>query len=217
MIRAAPLRTLQRRVEPAIYFPMAQDFLTGMTLILNARDASDAVLRDLRRRIEMVPGRGPAPVVVRTLDSHLRQTALAPLRIATTLVEASAVTAFVLGVLGLWGAMSDSAHRRRREIAVRVALGATGWRVIRQIVSEGAGLAAVGLVAGLAGSVPVADTLARIATFDKQAAVSVAGGPARTAGLCGSHQRAPRPPGARRRPAVNHAHRPVVDFLHNNL
>ncbi|HUE84973.1 MAG TPA: hypothetical protein VMO26_02750 [Vicinamibacterales bacterium] len=72
-----------------------------MTLILDAREASDAVLARLHRRLDAVPGRGPAPVVVRTLDSHLSKTALAPLRIATTLVSVSAATALALGMLGL--------------------------------------------------------------------------------------------------------------------
>jgi len=126
------------------------------------REASDTVLADLHRRLEAVPGRGPAPVVVRTLDAHLSRTALAPLRIATTLVSASAATAVLLGVVGLYGAMTDSARRRRREIAVRVALGAPGWRVIRHITTDGARLAAAGTVAGLLGSVLMARALAHI-------------------------------------------------------
>lgn len=162
VVRAAPLRTLQSRIEPAIYFPMAQDFLPGMTLILEAREATDTVLADVYRRLAAVPGRGPAPVVIRTLDSHLSSTALAPLRIATMLVGASAATALALGMLGLYGAMTDSARQRRREIAVRMALGAPGWRVIRQVVSEGARLAVAGTIAGMLGSILVARSLAHI-------------------------------------------------------
>jgi hypothetical protein len=108
---------------------MAQDFLRGMTLILAAREVSDQRLADLHRRLESVPDRGPAPVVVRTLESHLSKTALAPARIATTLVGASAATAVALGVLGLYGAMTDSVRRRRRELGVQIALGAPAWCV----------------------------------------------------------------------------------------
>ena len=38
VVHSALLRTSQRRAEPAIYFPMAQDFLPRMTLILGARE-----------------------------------------------------------------------------------------------------------------------------------------------------------------------------------
>jgi predicted permease len=163
VVRATPLRTLQGRIEPAIYFPMVQDFLPGMTVILESQDASDAVLASLFRKLSAVPGRGRGEVVVRTLDSHLSKTALAPLRIATTLVGASAATALALGVLGLYGAMADAARQRRRELAVRIALGAQGWRVIRQVVSEGARLAVAGTVAGMLGSILVARSLAQVA------------------------------------------------------
>ena len=58
--------------------------------------------------------------------------------------------------------MSDAARRRRREIAVRLALGAQSWRVIRQVLAEGIKLASVGTVAGLGGSLLVARWLSRV-------------------------------------------------------
>ena len=58
---SALLRTLQRRVEPAIYFPMAQDFSPRMTLILGAREPTDAMLAAVRRRLDGVPGGRTAP------------------------------------------------------------------------------------------------------------------------------------------------------------
>jgi ABC-type antimicrobial peptide transport system permease subunit len=169
-VRSVPLRTFQRRIEPSIYFPMAQDFLRGMTLILATREVSEALLTDLHRRLEAVPGRGPAPVVVRTLESHLSRTALAPSRIATTLIGALAATALALSVLGLYGVMTDSVRRRRRDIAVRIALGAPAWQVIRQVVSDGARLAAAGTVAGMLASIFLARWLARTPPYGDRAA-----------------------------------------------
>jgi predicted permease len=161
VVQEAPLRTFQRRAEPAIYFSMAEDFIPRMTLILGARQASDALIAEVRRRLEMVPG-GAALPVVRTLDAHLRQTALAPLRIATVLVGAFAAIALALGLLGVHGALADAARQQRREIAVRIALGAQGWRVIRQVMGEGGRLAAAGALAGIGGALLVMHLLARI-------------------------------------------------------
>ena len=162
VVPSAMLGTFQRRAEPAIYFPMAQDVLLRMTLLLRTRDATDTMLTALHRRLDAVPGRGPAPVVVKTLEAHLSRTSLAPLRIATVLVGTSAATALALGVLGLYGAMTDAARQRRRDIAVRLALGAQGWRVIRQVLADGLRLAGAGTVAGMLGSLLVARLLARI-------------------------------------------------------
>ena len=61
------------------------------------------------RRLDDVPG-GRGPVAVTTLATHMARTALAPERIATVLVAASATTSLALGVLGLYGAMSDAAR-----------------------------------------------------------------------------------------------------------
>jgi putative ABC transport system permease protein len=162
VVHSAPLRTSQRRLEPTIYFPMAQDFLPRMTLILGTRDANDGLVASVRRRLDDVPGGAPGRIAVTTLEAHLTRTALAPARIATVLVGASAAMALTLGVLGLYGAMTDAARQRRREIAVRVALGAQGWRVIRQVLGEGLRLAGAGTVAGMLASLLIARWLAQI-------------------------------------------------------
>jgi ABC-type antimicrobial peptide transport system permease subunit len=138
---------------------MAQDFLPRMTLVLSAREATDELLASVRRQLDAVAGGIPATVT--TLDAYLSRTALAPERIATLLMGASAAMALTLGVLGMYGAMADSTRQRRREIAVRFALGAQRWRVIRQVLAQGLRLAAAGTVAGMLGSLVVARWLAR--------------------------------------------------------
>jgi ABC-type antimicrobial peptide transport system permease subunit len=158
VVHPALLRGLQRRLEPSMYVPMAQNFQRNMTLILDAREADDATVASVRRRLDDIPGGG---AVVTTLDAHLSRTALASDRIATVLVGASTATALTLGMLGLYGAMTDAARQRRRETAVRIALGAQGWRVIHPVLAEGLRLAAAGTAAGMLGSILVARWLAR--------------------------------------------------------
>jgi len=161
VVRSLVLRTAQRRAEPAIYLPMTQDFLPHMTVILQTRNATDATLTAVRKALSGVPG-GRGPGDVRTLEQHLSRVALAPERIATVLVGASAAMALGLGVLGLYGAMSDATRQRRREFGVRLALGAKGWRLIRDVLFEGVRLAAAGTAVGLFGSVFVARWLTRV-------------------------------------------------------
>ena len=161
VVRSPLLRSSQRESPPAIFLPPWQALEGRMTLILGARRADaelvDAVGRALRRC------RSGRIVAVRTLDAHLSLTALAPARIATLLVAAAAIFALVLAGLGLYGALAESARQRRREIALRLALGAQSWRVIRQVLSEGLRLAAVGAVGGAIGSVLVMRWLWRLA------------------------------------------------------
>jgi cell division protein FtsX len=164
VVHVPAMRVAQRRPEAAIYLPLSQHFVPRMTLILGARDASDrpdAVVRSVRTQLDQVKGGFNSPFVT-TLDAHLRAIALAPQRIAVVLVSASAVTALALAVLGLYGAMSDAARHRRREIAVRLALGAQAWRVLRQVLWEGARLALTGALAGTIGALLVIRLLARV-------------------------------------------------------
>ena len=142
------LRASQREAEPAIYFPMTQDFLPRMTLIIGSRDASPATIASLRSRLDGIPG-GRSPVVVTTLEEHLSRVALAPERIAMALIGASAAIALLLGGLGLYGAMVDATRQRRREFGVRLALGSPGWRLVSEVLREGARLATAGTIAAL--------------------------------------------------------------------
>jgi hypothetical protein len=166
VVHSKPIGAFQRHVEPSIFFPMSEDCLPSMTLIAGARKANSSMLTDLRSRIEAVPGRGPAPVVIKTLATHIAHTALAPLRIATIIIGASATTALILSILGLFGALSDAMQQRRRELAIRIALGAQRWHIICAVLIEGGRLACAGALIGMLVSAALSHSLARIAPGD---------------------------------------------------
>ena len=160
--QSASLGTFQRQVEPALYLPMLQDALPRMTMIVETREENGPSLADLRRVIESVQGSGPAPMILRTLDTYLTQTSLAPLHIATMILGASGTMALLLSVLGLFGALSDAARQRRRELAMRMALGAQRWRIIGHVMGEGGRLAGAGAAAGMLASLALSRWLAGI-------------------------------------------------------
>src|SRR5262249_50631908 len=118
-------------------------------------------IEDVQTAVERVPGSAMTPNV-RTFETYLRRTALAPLHIATAIVGACAVLALFLGVLGLYGALNDGARARRREVAIRLAMGAKRRHLIGQVLEEGGRLAGMGVLFGLAGSVGVAAALPRM-------------------------------------------------------
>jgi len=60
--------------------------------------------------------------------------------------------ALVLGIVGVYGVMTHFATRRRRDWAIRVAIGLPGSRVIAHVLGHGAVLVSTGIVAGLAGA-----------------------------------------------------------------
>ena len=72
--------------------------------------------------------------------------------------------ALVLGVVGLYGVISYVVSQRRREIAIRLALGAQQSAVTRTFVRYGAGLAGVGVLIGLGAAAAVTRFMARCST-----------------------------------------------------
>ena len=144
-----------------------------MTMNVRTREGNSPTVADVERVIERVPGMGPAPPVIKTLETHLAQTSLAPLRIATMIFAASATLALLLSILGLFGALSDAARERRRELAIRIALGAQRWRVIRQVLGEGGRLGCAGVVIGTLASLLLWRPMTRIIPGDGSPALWV--------------------------------------------
>jgi ABC-type antimicrobial peptide transport system permease subunit len=92
-----------------------------------------------------------------TIDSSLWMT-----RIAAGLLAVFGVLALALASVGLYGLVAFSVHQRRRELGVRIALGAGHRDVLRLVLREGMGLVLVGLVAGVGLSLIVSRTLASL-------------------------------------------------------
>jgi len=111
---------------------------------------TEGMLDDVRRTIERVaPG---FAVQSTTTMSRVLDNAVGPARQIMTLLALLSVLALILGAVGIYGVISHFAARRKRDWAIRVALGLPGSRVVSHIVGQGAGLVAVGIVAGALGT-----------------------------------------------------------------
>jgi putative ABC transport system permease protein len=75
---------------------------------------------------------------------------------AVVLMATFGVIAMILACIGLYGILASAVEERRREIGVRMALGASNGRVLKLIVKQGMTLVAAGLVIGLAAALMTA-------------------------------------------------------------
>lgn len=113
-------------------------------------EGGDTTLAANAQRIlrELAPG---VPVQVRTLADAF-DAALRGRRFNLVLITVFALTALVLAVAGTYGLISVLVAQRRREIGIRVALGADTTSVLALVMRQAARLAAIGAAVGLAAS-----------------------------------------------------------------
>ena len=85
--------------------------------------------------------------------------AVGPARQIMALLSLLSALALILGAVGIYGVMSHFATRRKRDWAIRVALGLTRRRVVSKIVGQGAALITLGIVVGGLATMALSRTL----------------------------------------------------------
>jgi putative ABC transport system permease protein len=152
---------LTDEAEPVRYYLASQSGWMGNHATLVARaatpGASASLLDAMRRTINRV-----APdfaIQESTTMSRILDVAVGPARQIMTLLTMLSALALVLGAIGIYGVISHFAARRKRDWAIRVALGLTGSRVVMHIVAQGATLVAIGIAFGVIGTVALSRLL----------------------------------------------------------
>ena len=135
---------------PAVYLPETQMTYPQLNLVMRTTGDPVGAIPAVRRELRALAP-GVALEQVRTLRDVF-SASLARQRFSLVLIGAFAIAALALAVVGLYGVIALSVGERRRELGVRLALGARPVTVLRLVLGEGARIAAAGIVVGLAGS-----------------------------------------------------------------
>lgn len=141
---------LGQDAAPHSYAPYAQSATAFSRRYVILRAAGDpAVLAGAVRRV--VRRMDPLLAVAHLATTRaIVQRAAAPRRFGTALSALFALAGLLLAAAGLYGVLAYAVERRRREIAIRLALGAAPGAVASRIVGEGLRLALAGGAIGLA-------------------------------------------------------------------
>jgi predicted permease len=121
-----------------------------MNYVVRSETSAAALLPSVRRAVNAVDAK-LALAQVRTLHDILDR-ASAQMAFTMVLIVIAATVALLLGVIGIYGAMSYIVSQRTGEIGIRLALGAEPGSVARMIVWQGAVVALAGIAVGLASS-----------------------------------------------------------------
>ena len=136
--------------EPDVYYPFAQRTATDLEIAVRMRDGSQLATPLLQREVAALdPG---LPLFqVAPLESALAAQNVAP-RFGSLVLAGFSVVALVLAGIGIYGVIAFVVGLSRREIAIRLALGANHAQVLRVVMTNGMLLVLAGLLLGVLGA-----------------------------------------------------------------
>ncbi|HSG09805.1 MAG TPA: ADOP family duplicated permease, partial [Longimicrobiales bacterium] len=135
---------------PTLYLSNLQNNRVKVTMVARTRGEPLLLARAVRDAIREVDSE--QTITHMFTFEELVSEAVARPRLLTVILGAFGVLGLVLGALGIYGVLAFLVSRRRREIGVRMALGAPRAKVQRMVVGRGLALAGVGVTLGLAGA-----------------------------------------------------------------
>ena len=132
-----------------IYQPFAANGRSNfLTLAVAAGSKAESILPQMKRILWDVDPKLPI-LSAHTLNEQLRDILGRP-RFILSLAAAFTICAVVISAVGVYGVSAYWVARRRRELAIRLAVGATPGRLLLIVIARSLRLAAIGTVVGLA-------------------------------------------------------------------
>jgi predicted permease len=158
--RNANYQALGEAPQPCVYLSLRQNFSDAVVLYVRTRTDPASVLAAVQREI-----RGLDPLLwvgdVRTITKVVDQ-ALFGARMGAGLLGVFGLLALGLASIGLYGVLAYLVNLRRREIGVRMALGANGSNMMALVLGQGIRLVAAGIGFGLLASLVVGRALSSL-------------------------------------------------------
>jgi putative ABC transport system permease protein len=157
VVRDVKQNSLSDAPQPQMYTPFVQTpwpFVAIVVRTTAAPETAAGLLRGVLARVDPMQGAGE----VRTLEQYVSRSVATP-RFTAFLTSAFAAVALLLAGFGLFSVMAYSVAQRRREIGIRLALGAQPGDVRRLVVGQALGLGLAGLALGLTGALAASRVL----------------------------------------------------------
>jgi predicted permease len=158
VIADARTESLADTAIPQIYRSVYQHPDKDLAIFLRGQLDPSAISAQVREQVQSIDSQLPV-FHAETLDDVL-STSLSVRRFSMEMVAFFAATALLLAGLGIYGTISYVVNEQRREIAIRLALGAQRGTILNMVLRRGLVLAAAGAGLGVAGALIVSHLMA---------------------------------------------------------
>jgi ABC-type antimicrobial peptide transport system permease subunit len=158
VIADARTESLADAAIPQIYRSVHQRPAKDLVIFLRGQLDSSTIATQVRQQVQSVDATLPV-FHAETLDDVV-STSLSVRRFSMEMVACFAATALLLAGLGIYGTISYVVNEQRREIAIRLALGAQRGTILKMVLRRGLGLAVAGAGLGVAGALVVSHLMA---------------------------------------------------------
>jgi predicted permease len=157
---------VQEKAPAVAYYPLLMNDFEGSAvavrrtisyIVRSNRAESASLLADVQRAVWALNPSLPL-ANVRTLQ-EIYEKSLARTSFILVMLAIAGAMALLIGLVGIYGVISYSVSQRRREIGIRLALGAPERELARMFIVHGFGLALIGIACGLAGAVALTRVL----------------------------------------------------------
>jgi putative ABC transport system permease protein len=147
---------MNQPITPTVYFPFfMKSFWTNPTMVWGigtlmlrtARAGTEALVQDMQSAVRGV--NGTIPLAMPSTMGDLYRRSMARTSFTLVLLSVAGLMAMLLGIVGIYSVIAYSVTQRRREIGIRLALGASPAGVRRLFTREAMGLVAIGTGVGL--------------------------------------------------------------------
>jgi predicted permease len=146
--------------KPFFYVPLRQDFVREPDLNIRTTQPLQSTLAAVLREVHALD-QDLALYEMITLQEQVNR-ATSPQLVAVTLVSTLGGLALLLAAVGLYGVMSYTVAQSKRELGLRMALGADAANLLRLVISRGLRLTAVGVLFGTAAALALTRLLGQL-------------------------------------------------------